>query len=93
MNPSQVQNLITNKPVAIFEASRRIVNMHCVKIPALAKNEKFLKHYNVMCYYCTKWPRKRIFCGVEQHPIYLNGYIKKHASGKQGIKKIMVGNY
>jgi len=31
-NPLQVDNLITNKYVAILEASRRILNIECVEI-------------------------------------------------------------
>jgi hypothetical protein len=40
-NPSQEQNVITNKSVAILEASRRILNTQCVKISSFAKGKNF----------------------------------------------------
>jgi hypothetical protein len=40
-NPLQVDNLITNKSVAISEASRRILNTKCVKISVLANVKNF----------------------------------------------------
>jgi hypothetical protein len=41
--PLQVDDLITNKSLAILEASRRIMNTHCVKISVLANMKNFLK--------------------------------------------------
>jgi len=38
-----VENLITNKSVAILEASRSILNARCVKIYVLANVKKVLK--------------------------------------------------
>jgi hypothetical protein len=48
-NPLQMDNLITNKPVAISEASRRIMNTQCVKIPVLA-NLKIFKNIMTLRY-------------------------------------------
>jgi hypothetical protein len=40
-NPLQVDNLITNKSMAILEASRSIVNTHCLKTYVLANVKMF----------------------------------------------------
>jgi hypothetical protein len=40
-NTLQVDNLITNKCVAIFEASKRVLNTQCVKISVLANVKTF----------------------------------------------------
>jgi hypothetical protein len=42
-NPLQVDNLITNKSVAILEASRRILNTQCVNVYVLANVKNSLK--------------------------------------------------
>jgi hypothetical protein len=44
MNPLQVNNLITNKSVAILEASRRIMNTQCFKISVLLSVTSSWKH-------------------------------------------------
>jgi hypothetical protein len=41
INPSQVDNLITNKSVAILEAPGRIMNIQCDKISGLAYVKNF----------------------------------------------------
>jgi hypothetical protein len=40
-NQLQVNNMIKNKFVAVLEASRRILNAHCVKISVLANVKHF----------------------------------------------------
>jgi len=40
-NPTQVDNLITYKPMGNSEASRRIVDTHSVKISVLENTKKF----------------------------------------------------
>jgi len=40
-NPLQVDNLITDKCALLYEASRRILNTHCLKISVLANVKHF----------------------------------------------------
>jgi len=44
-NPLQVDNLITNKSVAILEDSTRILNKQCVGISVLANVKIFYEHH------------------------------------------------
>jgi hypothetical protein len=58
INSLQINNLITNKPVALLEASRRILNTQCVKISVLANVKIFYKHHDFAVLYSTTRPTK-----------------------------------
>jgi len=49
INPLQVDNLITNKVVAILEASRRTMNTQCTKISVLANVKKIFQNIMRLC--------------------------------------------
>jgi hypothetical protein len=55
-NPLQVDDLITNKSLAIFEASRRIMDTHSVKMPLHANIKHFYKHHDTALPYSNTRP-------------------------------------
>jgi hypothetical protein len=59
--PLQVDDLIINKSLPIFEASRRILTIHIVKISVLVNTVFFLKHH-VTCPYSTRQTRSPYQC-------------------------------
>jgi hypothetical protein len=61
-NLLQVDNLSTNKSMAIFEAPRRNMNTQCVKISLLSNVKKSQKHYNSIDNNCTTWPKCSTWC-------------------------------
>jgi len=61
IDTSQVQIWLTNKSVAILEASRRTLSIKCVKISVLTKVKK-KKYCDVACYSDIRRRRSRICC-------------------------------